>query len=158
MLSAQDVHTVGPDTDAASKWLKASKWKCLIEDALPGATNVHSSGEVAILVRDYVGFGFRRLARGQFAMVPGRLIAAVVEAPGTKEFTVYSQYLYAGERLSKRNLEILSALGEHATAQGRPWLCGGDCQVSPNVVHGSDVLQMAGATVLHTDLSLGTCF
>ena len=151
-----ETHTIGEHTAAASQWAKRHGWKSLWEDALPGAQQSYSVGGVAIFVRSYLGLG--PPPAGDVSVVKGRVIAALINTPGTHGFVGYARYLHVSEGLTKRNLAILSAVGEHIAAHGRPFIFGADFNFSPTVLATASFASKVSAQIVHPDTRLGTCF
>eukprot|EP00972_Heterocapsa_arctica_P076302 11256631-Heterocapsa_arctica.AAC.1 len=63
--------------------------------------------------------------------VPGRMVAAKVEAPGHGAVMVVSIYMVAGNELGMENLEILEKLGRVLATRDCPFIVGGDFNMNP---------------------------
>ncbi len=136
VLLVQEHKLMGRDNvDEAVAWLRRNKWNALLTEAEPGPNGGASAG-VAVLARDHLGLSLPPV--GSEEVIPARVAAAKVEAPGTRPFVALAAYLHDGEGLSKRNLEVLKGIGNFISAQGEavPFMIGGglsnvpagDCQ------------------------------
>ena len=93
-------------------------WKSLWAPAVatsegPDADARHTSGGVAIFVRKFMGLTLAQTSNSP-VLVPGRLIAGVVSAPGTGPITVYSAYLTCSIGWTGSNIDLMDALAAHA--------------------------------------------
>ena len=132
------------DTEDAEVWVKKNGFKPLFAPAAPTAKR-RNKGGVALLVHEAMGLRKAQMPECQFQ---GRLIAGLVQAPGHREMCVIVAYLWVGEGLSRRNLGILSKIGEVAIMNESHTIVMGDFNVGPSVVAASGFLQRAGMTML----------
>ncbi len=108
IVLGQEHHLRGEDVAAASQWARRRGWKSLWVDAEPG-DGAGTRGGVTIFARDYLGLA--RPPWGDEMVVPGRVAAAVVEAPGHRQLLLFSAYLRDGEGMSVANRAIMAAIG-----------------------------------------------
>ena len=151
-----EMHTLGERTAEASQWAKRNGWKSVWEDATPGAAAQVSVGGVAIFVRSHLGLG--PPPAGEAKVIKGRVVAALVNSPGTHWFVAYARYLHDSEGLAACNLDILSSIGQHIAAHGRPFICGADFNLSPKILATTTFASELSAQIVHSDVRLGTCF
>ena len=109
-------------------------WKSLWAPAVttadePGTDARFTSGGVAVFVRKYMGL---TLADGDHdpVIIPGRLVAGCINAPGTGPITVYSAYLTCSVGWSGPNIDLMDALAAHASHQNL-WILGADFNMPP---------------------------
>ncbi len=98
----------------ASAWARKRGWKSIWAPATLGPNGGASAGTV-VLVRDHVGL--RHPDKGNAEVVRGRITAAVIEPPACRPFMGYSAYFHDGQGLSRANLGLAAAIGEHWQAQ-----------------------------------------
>ena len=63
-----------------------------------------------------------------------------------------------GKGLAQCNLEILEAIGNHVSGHGRPFICGADFNMSPDLMASVDFASSLSAQIVHPDVKVGTCF
>ena len=85
-----------------------------------------------------------------------RISETDVGFPGGIPIAVFSVYLFCGEGLSKRNLDILSALLVAVLSLDQPWCIGGDFNLEPQDLISSGFLEKAGGELAAS--CQATCF
>jgi hypothetical protein len=121
-------HKLGEcQAEEAVSWLRRRGWNAVMTPAVPGPNGGLSAG-TAVLARSHIGLGLPLV--GAETVVPGRAVAARIEAPGYRPMTVLSLYLHDGVGLDKTNLEVLRQVGAFLAAQGdsQPFVVGGTCR------------------------------
>jgi hypothetical protein len=128
----------------------------MISLAEPGPNGGMSAG-VAILARPHIGLGLPLV--GTEEIIPARMIAARIEAPGSRPFTAIAAYFHDGQGLAFCNLEMLRVAGLFIKSQGdeAPFVMGADFQVEPHEIAAAAFGQEVGATLMATGDAAGTC-
>ena len=116
------------DIDEASSWAIKRGWKSLWSPALRTAKGGVSAG-LAILAREELALLEPDLPEGMER--PGRVQAAVLQAPGHRSCLIVNVYLYTGIGLSVRNLELLQAVGQVISTLRMPSMVVGDFNLGP---------------------------
>ncbi len=124
VILIQEHKVMNQQVDEMIAWLRARGWNALVAEAEEGPNGGPSAG-VAVIARAHIGLSLPPV--GTEAVVPARVVAAKIEAPGTRPFVALSAYLHDGEGLSSRNLDILKTTGNFLSAQGQevPFVLGG---------------------------------
>ncbi len=150
-------HKLGEcQADEAVSWLRRRGWNAVMTPAVPGPNGGLSAG-TAVLARSHIGLGLPLV--GAETVVPGRAVAARIEAPGYRPMTVLSLYLHDGVGLDKTNLEVLRQVGAFLAAQGdsQPFVVGGDMQMPPQeFAHAAFARELGASIAASRDVS-GTC-
>ena len=155
VVLGQEVHIKEAEVNEASEWAFKRGWKSVWSPAEPGQGERGTTGGVVILARSWLGL---MEPPGQEAQVcPSRAVAAVLEAPGSRQIQLYSIYLHHGEGLSERNLGVLRDVGAHASVSGRLLIIGGDFNLEPCTLLESEFPQSLAAELISTGGPLGTC-
>ncbi len=166
VILAQEHHLRGEQVAAASQWAKGEGWKSLWVEVGPGE-GAGTRGGVAIFARDYLGMA--RPPWGDEMVVPGRVAAAVVEAPGHRQILMFSAYLRDGEGMSVANRAIMAAIGAcvqrmghgsgdfEARAGAMPYLVGADFNSEPEDLVGTGMLDTIDAQIFAPATRRGTC-
>ncbi len=157
VLLVQEHKLMGRDNvDEAVAWLRRHKWNALLTEAEAGPNGGASAG-VAVLARDHLGLSLPPV--GSEEVVPARVAAAKVEAPGTRPFVAVAAYLHDGEGMSRRNLELLRSIGNFISAQGEsvPFMIGGDFQTTPREIANTGFAQEMKAVLVASGAPAGTC-
>ncbi len=150
-------HKLGErQADEAISWLRRRGWNAVMTPAVPGPNGGLSAG-TAVLAKSHIGLGLPLV--GSDTIVPGRAIAARVEAPGYRPMTVLSLYLHDGVGLDRTNLEVLRQVGAFLAAQGdnQPFVVGGDMQMTPQEFSHAAFARELGATIAASRDTSGTC-
>ncbi len=150
-------HHLGPDAVAqASAWALRRGWRSIIAPALKGEGNGWRAG-VAIFARTPLGLSMPRV--GPHVLIPGRAVAALVEAPGYRPCTFVSLYLEDGQGLSAANFAHLEAVGRCISAQGQgsSFVVGGDLQMDPSKIAAAGFAARTGAVLVASRDPRGTC-
>ncbi len=119
VIFAQEHRLFEEALPGASAWARKRGWKSIWSPATPGPNGGASAGTV-VLVRNFVGL--RHPDRSSAEVVKGRVTAAVIEPPACRPFMGYSAYFHDGQGLSRANLELTAAVGEHWQTQDDPSL------------------------------------
>ncbi len=150
-------HHLGPDAiAAASAWALRRGWRSVFAPALEGEGVGWRAG-VAIFARAELGLSMPRA--GPHVIIPGRIVAALLEAPGYRPCTLVSMYLKDGVGLNAENYSYLEAAGKCVAAQGEgaPFIVGGDMQMDPSAMAAAGFAAKTGATLIATRDPRGTC-
>ncbi len=150
-------HHLGPEQiPAASALAQRLGWNSIFLPAAKGEGDGWRGG-VAVLARRCIGLSPPRV--GMYEVVPARVMAVLVEAPGYRPFTAISAYLEHGQGLGDRNMEIMEEVGMFIEAQGEhvPYLLGGDMQNDPAVIARLGFAQRTAASIVATRDPRGTC-
>ncbi len=115
VLLAQETWLTQDAVPAASAWARRNGWQSIWTAAVPGPHG-GASGGAAILVKE--GIGLRYPPGGSHVWWPGRVVAAMIDAPGHRPLLVASCYLIHGIGPAAANLEILAAIGQRISAMG----------------------------------------
>ncbi len=113
VLLVQETWLTQDAIHAASSWARRNGWKSVWSAAVPGP-NGGASGGTAILARDYLGLRFP--PSGSHEWVPGRAVAAVLDAPEHRPMILVSTYFYHGVGPGAANLEMMATIGRKARA------------------------------------------
>ncbi len=142
--------------EEATAWLRRRKWNSIIAPAELGPNGGMSAG-VAILTRPHVGLGLPMV--GTEELVPARMLAARLEAPGCRPFIAIAAYFHDGQGLAHCNMEMLRVAGVFLKAQGEevPFVMGADFQMEPHEIAAAGFAQEVGATIVATGDASGTC-
>ncbi len=156
VILVQEHKVMYQQVDEMIAWLRVRGWNALVAEAEEGPNGGPSAG-VAIIARAHVGLSLPPV--GTEAVVPARVVAAKVEAPGTRPFVALSAYLHDGEGLSSRNLNVLKTVGNFLAAQGQevPFVLGGDFQSTPQEIAETGFAQEANAVLVASGDPTGTC-
>ncbi len=128
--------------DDAVDWCARQGWKAVFRPAvtLPSGK---ASGGVAILLADRADIG----VTDPLLRVPGyehRLLALRLVAPGLEPTIVISAYLQAGGGLNHTNRTFLSTVAQWQEEAQAPILVGGDFNMRPELLKGTDFLVRGG--------------
>ncbi len=142
--------------EEATAWLRRQKWNSMISPAEPGPNGGMSAG-VAILARPHIGLGLPLV--GTEEIIPARMIAARIEAPGCRPLVAIAAYFHDGQGLAFCNLEMLRIAGLFLKSQGEevPFVMGADFQMEPHEIATAAFAQEVGATIVATGDAAGTC-
>ena len=153
---AQETH-LGPEaTDAASEYLKRRGWNSLWTPAFPGANATSWKGGAFIAVStERVGISLA--SPNCSTVVPGRIVAAKIEAPGYPPFLGSSIYLRLDIGAAGEHLDHLASLGKFACEASHPVLFGGDFQLGPGYLSETAFAEALSAIVLKPRARRGTC-
>ncbi len=150
-------HHLGPSqVAAASKWAGKRGWQTVWSAAERGEGEGWRAG-VCICARAPVALSMPR--RGGAVVCEARVVSAVAEAPGYGPIALYSVYLRDGEGLSRANLGILAALGNHVERLGpnTPFIVGGDFQMPPSRIAAAGLAEKVHAVIAASGNPKGTC-
>ncbi len=150
-------HHLGPeDLPAASALAQRLGWKSVFLPAEKGEGDGWRGG-VAVLARSHIGLSPPRV--GAYEVVPSRVLAVLVEAPGYRPFTALSAYLHHGQGLGEANMTIMEEMGLFIEAQGMhvPYLLGGDMQNDPGDIARLGFAQRTHASLVASRDPRGTC-
>ncbi len=152
---AQETWVTQDSIPAASAWAKRRGWKSVWSAAQAGP-NGGAAGGVAIFVRDE--FGLQYPPGGSHEWHPGRVVAAVLEAPEHRPLLLISSYLVHGVGPGAENLELLAKIGARAktAAQGMEMLMGGDANMEPPDFALTGFETETDTVVLHPSTRRGT--
>ncbi len=142
---------------AASSWARRHGWKSVWAPAIPGPGGGWSAGTV-VLARSYLGL--RHPAVGDRVVVPGRVAAAVLEAPSCRPIVAYSAYLRHGQQLGRENLDTLAEIGNHWEAQGDPnllYMVAADFNMKPEVLQRARLAERIKGRLVFPSSWRGTC-
>ncbi len=144
------------EADEARAWLRRRGWNALFSAATSGPNGGRSAG-VAILTRAHLGLSLPLV--GTEEVVPSRVAAGRMEAPGCRPFIAVSSYLHDGRGLARENMDILAATGAFLASQGEgcPFVAGGDYQMTPSQIAPAGFAQQVGAVLVAAGDPLGTC-
>ncbi len=143
-------------SEEATAWLRRRRWNSIIAPAEVGPNGGMSAG-VAILTRPHIGLGLPLV--GTEELVPARMLAARIEAPGCRPLIAIAAYFHDGQGLSRCNLEMLRVAGVFLKAQGEevPFVMGADFQMEPHEIASAGFAQEVGAAIVATGDASGTC-
>ncbi len=151
-------HRLGPeDVAGASAWTRRHGWRSVWAAAVPGPNGGMSAG-TAIIVRDCCGL--RHPDVGQALVEEGRAVSAVVEPPGGRPFLGVAAYLYDGEGLGRRNLELAAKIGDHIAAQGVAmplFAIGADWNLEPEVLARARLADRLSGKIVAPSAQRKTC-
>ncbi len=115
VVLAQETWLTQDALPAASAWALRNGWQSIWAAAVPGPQG-GASGGAAVFVR--TGLGLRYPPGMTHVWWPGRVVAAMVDAPGHRPLLVISCYLIHGIGPSEGNLQILADMGQRLKAIG----------------------------------------
>ncbi len=150
-------HHLGPEElPAASALAQRLGWRSVFLPAEKGEGDGWRGG-VAVLARGHIGLSPPRV--GAYEVVPSRVLAVLVEAPGYRPFTALSAYLHHGQGLGDANMTIMEEMGLFIEAQGMhvPYLLGGDMQNDPADIARLGFAQRTHASLVASRDPRGTC-
>ena len=156
VVLAQETRVIATGLADASQWADRRGWQSLWTPSVPSAAGGPSSGGAAIFVRKELGLRRPSASVDSHQVVPARLVAAVVEAPGYGSILMMSAYLHVGAGLAQDNLTIIAKAAAVAQLHGLPWTLGADFQVLPAQVDEAGIATQAGAAVV-APRTRGTC-
>ncbi len=154
---AQETWVAQASVAAASRWAKAHGWRSVWS---PAARTKRGgvSGGVAIFARDYLGLHYPSGISHEIKRA--RAVTATLEAPGSRPFRLVSCYLQHGKGAADTNAELLADIGasvrNHSEDNGGVSIIGGDFNMSPDQLLGTEYDRAVEATVFHTDVARGT--
>ena len=108
-----------------------------------------TSGGVAVIAHEALGLSLPQ-GSSTGAIVPGRLVAALVEAPDFRPMVCFSAYMAVNQGLSRGNLEILAALGDAATRHAAYFLAGGDWNMGSQMLRYTSFIERTGGAFFDT--------
>jgi len=132
--------------------------------AIPGPGGSPSGG-TAVLAKTHIPIGeltWPADSNGNPCPPPGfdtgRSSVAFVRGGPTRGMIVVSTYLYTGEGTGERNTRMLSDMAVWLRALGRPYVWGGDFQMSPDDLANTGVTNILGARIhtAGTETHIGT--
>ncbi len=155
VVLAQETWLMQGSIPAASDWARRHGWKTVWTAAVQGPSG-GASGGAAILVRDFLGTRYPPGSSHEW--VPGRVVAAVLDAPGHRPMMLVSTYLVHGVGPGPANLEILASVGQRVRAlQGAfEVLIGGDINMEPPDFISTGIDTELNAVVLCPGTARGT--
>lgn len=112
------------------------------------------SAGVAVMARHWCGLG--KVAVGQTVIAQGRAVIAQAQVPSLPQFAAVSVYLHDQEGFSERNVNILSAIGQHLSELGLPFIIGGDFNMAPELLASTDFAESLRGHITCVESSLGT--
>eukprot|EP00973_Karenia_brevis_P035100 4842466-Karenia_brevis.AAC.1 len=155
VVFAQELRVAGTEADSLRDWARRHGWKCLVADAVTSETTGRRSAGVGIFVRDHLGLG--HLPDGPKDDPTGRAIAGMLEIPGAGRICVVSAYLWVGEELSARNLDLLRTTGEWCSLHRMPFIIGADWNMHPSVIESTTFADILHAAIVADMSTIGTC-
>ncbi len=155
VVLAQETWVTQAALPAASAWARRHGWRAVWSPAVVTKRGGVAAG-VAVLAKDYLGL--RMPAAQPHEVVPARAVAATVETPDARAIHLVSCYLRHGRGADTENARTLAAIGAAVAANGEDevTVVGGDFNMSPDQLIGTDFDRTAGLTVFHGDLERGT--
>ncbi len=156
VLLCQEHHLGPADVPAASALALRLGWHSIFIPAAPGEGGGWRGG-VAVLTRAHIGMSAPRV--GTFEVIPARVLAVLIEAPGYRPFTAVTAYLEHGQGLGDRNMQIMEEIGMFLEAQGTgvPFVLGGDLQNDPSELARLGFATRTSATIVASRDPRGTC-
>ncbi len=155
VVLAQETWIMQDSIPAASAWARRRGWKSVWSAARAGP-NGGPTGGVAIFARDELGL--RYPPGGSHEWHPGRVVAAVLDAPEHRPLLLLSSYLVHGVGPGAENLEILANIGARArtAARGMDLVMGGDANMEPPDFASTGFEDETGTVILHPSTGRGT--
>ncbi len=155
VLLAQETWLTQDALPAASAWARRNGWQTIWTAAVPGPQG-GASGGAAILVRE--GIGLRYPPGGSHVWWPGRVVAAMIDAPAHRPLLVVSSYLVHGVGPTAENLEILAAIGQRISTIGHDheFVIGGDMNMEPPDMAAVGFEQEVDAVIMSPVTTRGT--
>ncbi len=157
LVFGQEHRLPAHDIPAASAWARRHGWKSVWAPATRGPRGGWSAGTV-ILARSFIGL--RHPDVGGRVVTDARTVAAVVEAPSFRPFLAYCAYGWHGQGLSKANLGLCAAIGEHWESQGDPalqFLAAADWNLEPHDLERAGLAGAMEARIVCPATARGTC-
>ncbi len=155
VVLAQETWLTPDAIHAASAWAKRNGWHSIWSAAVPGPCG-GASGGTAIFARDFLGL--RYPPGGSHEWVPGRAVAAVLDAPAMRPILLVSCYLVHGIGPAPANLSILAEIGrrKRAAADEYEMFMGGDVNMEPPDFAATGFAEQMDAAVLYPSTGRGT--
>ncbi len=155
VVLAQETWLTQDALPAASAWALRNGWQSIWTAAVPGPQG-GASGGAAVFVR--TGLGLRYPPGMTHIWWPGRVVAAMVDAPGHRPLLLISCYLIHGVGPSEGNLQILADMGQRlrAIGGGHEVVIAGDINMEPPDLADTGFAGEVDATIMCPPTSRGT--
>jgi len=149
VICAQEIKRLPKDIDEASAIVLGMGWKSFFAPSCTTTASGLSSG-AAIFVRKCLGLqrppaaGAPRDRGGGPVVVPHRVVAGLVTAPGLKGVVFYAAYFEPSTEWGPVNCCIINAIAHHRLGHGFATAIGADWNMSREKVNASGVLMQIG--------------
>ncbi len=155
VVMAQETWVTQAQVPAASSWARRNGWRSIWTPAKVTDKNGVASG-VALFARDFMGLHY---VPGRSHVVhPARAVMGRLEAPGQRAMRILSCHLRHGVDGHGINAEVLADVRSAVQDCGEDEVCiiGGDFNMDPQQLIGTEIDRDLEMTVLHTDPARGT--
>ncbi len=154
-LLAQETWVDQAAVAGASAWARKRGWRSIWSPALNTRKGGTAAG-VAIFARDFLGLHFP--PEEIHEIVPARAVMGVLEAPGSRPIRLISCYLKHGKGACTANAATLASIGAVIERCGddEPCIAGGDYNMPPEELLGTEVDRRVSATLFCPDTERGT--